>query len=77
MSRPIAVELAEWAAGVRRDDIPDRVADLALSQVISQLAAIRAGLRQPGRRGLLAAYGPMDRTTRSARRRCWPRSAPG
>jgi 2-methylcitrate dehydratase PrpD len=39
--------LAEWAAKVCDEDIPDRVRSLAASQVLSQLAAIRAGWGHP------------------------------
>lgn len=51
-------ELAGWAAALRPADIPDRVLDLAASQVLSQLAAIQAGLRHPLGRKLTLAFGP-------------------
>lgn len=51
-------ELAEWAAALRPADVPDRVLDLAASQVLSQLAAIRAGQRHPLGRKLVSAFGP-------------------
>jgi 2-methylcitrate dehydratase PrpD len=51
-------ELAGWAAALRPADIPDRVLDLAASQVLSQLAAIYAGSRHPLGRKLMRAFGP-------------------
>lgn len=51
-------ELAEWAAELRPEDVPDRVLDLAASQVLSQLAAIRAGWTHPLGRKLVRAFGP-------------------
>lgn len=51
-------ELAEWAAALRPADIPDRVLDLAASQVLSQLAAILAGSSHPLGRKLVRAFGP-------------------
>ncbi|MFD5640475.1 MmgE/PrpD family protein [Streptomyces anulatus] len=50
-------ELADWASGLRLDDIPDRVIDLAKSQIVSQLAAIRAGLTHPLGAKLVRAFG--------------------
>ncbi|HEV2343178.1 MAG TPA: MmgE/PrpD family protein [Actinocrinis sp.] len=50
-------ELAEWAAELRPEDVPDRVLDLAASQVLSQLAAIRAGWTHPLGRKLVRAFG--------------------
>jgi len=51
-------ELTEWAAALRPADIPDRVLDLACSQVLSQLAAIRAGYCHPLGATLVRAFGP-------------------
>lgn len=50
-------ELSAWAAALRPDDVPDHVLDLAQSQILSQLAAIRAGLRHPSGQQLVRAYG--------------------
>ncbi|MEU7383504.1 MULTISPECIES: MmgE/PrpD family protein [unclassified Streptomyces] len=50
-------ELSAWAAALRPDDVPEHVLDLAQSQILSQLAAIRAGLRHPLGRRLVQAYG--------------------
>lgn len=50
--------LATWAAALTLDDVPERVVDLARSQVLSQLAAMRGGLSHPDGRKLVAAYGP-------------------
>lgn len=50
--------LAEWAAGLRYADLPDRIAAYATSQLISHLAVIRAGLAHPLGRKLVRAFGP-------------------
>ena len=49
--------LAAWAAGLRDDDVPTRVRRYATSQVLSQLAAIRAGARHPTADKITAAFG--------------------
>lgn len=60
-------ELAGWAAALRPGDIPDRVMDLASSQVISQLAAVYAGYRHPLGRKLVRAFGrPCQLDSRAA-----------
>lgn len=51
-------ELSGWAAGLRHADLPPSVVRLAKSQILSQLAAIRAGLDHPYGRKLQRAYGP-------------------
>lgn len=51
-------QLAVWAARLRFDDVPGRVRDLAASQVLSQLAAVRTGSRQGAGRRLVGAFGP-------------------
>lgn len=50
-------ELAEWASAVTLADIPAETTDLAASQILSQLAAIRLGLQQPQGRRLVQALG--------------------
>jgi hypothetical protein len=50
-------ELVEWGAALRPEDVPERVMDLAASQVLSQLAAIRAGAGHPLGRKLVRAFG--------------------
>lgn len=55
---PSLPELAGWAAALGPEEIPDRVRELAASQVLSQLASIRAGAGQPVGRRLMAAFGP-------------------
>ena len=50
-------ELADWAAGLAPDDIPEPVLALAASQVLSQLAAARSGLAHPSGRRMVAAFG--------------------
>jgi 2-methylcitrate dehydratase PrpD len=49
--------LCGWAAGLRLSRIPERVRAYAISQVISQLAAVRAGQRPPYGRSLRRLYG--------------------
>ncbi|MDH6110609.1 2-methylcitrate dehydratase PrpD [Kitasatospora sp. MAP12-15] len=51
-------ELANWAAWLRPEDIPDRVRALAASQVLSQIASIRAGSVHTLGRRLTEAFGP-------------------
>lgn len=62
-------DLARWASRVQLDDVPDRVTELAASQVLSHLAAIRTGLRcEPGRRIVRALGSPLQQdVTGSAR----------
>ncbi|MFB7501955.1 MmgE/PrpD family protein [Streptomyces broussonetiae] len=55
---PALTALARWAARTRDEDIPERVRALAASQVLSQLASIRAGAAQPEGRRLVDAFGP-------------------
>jgi 2-methylcitrate dehydratase PrpD len=57
-SAPLVTTLTAWAAGLRLDDVPERVVALATSQVIAQLAAIRAGLRHSAGAKLVRAFGP-------------------
>lgn len=60
-------ELSQWAANLRPEHIPCRVLKLAASQVLSQIASIRAGLHHPLGRRLVAAFGhPMQRDPRTA-----------
>ncbi|KUN90384.1 VlmK-like protein [Streptomyces bungoensis] len=60
-------ELSHWAAGLRPQHVPCRVLKLAASQVLSQIASIRAGLQHPLGRKLVAAFGhPMQRDPRQA-----------
>jgi 2-methylcitrate dehydratase PrpD len=51
-------ELASWAGSLRLGDVPDRVVSLAKSQILSQLAAIRAGFAHPLGASLARAFGP-------------------
>jgi len=51
-------QLCGWASGLTLDQVPVRVVELAKSQLLSQLAAIRAGLAHPAGRTLLALFGP-------------------
>jgi 2-methylcitrate dehydratase PrpD len=50
--------LAEWAAGLQLDDVPERVVAHARSQILSQLAAARAGYGHKLGRPILDAAGP-------------------
>ncbi len=60
-------ELSQWAANLRPTDVPCRVLKLAASQVLSQIASIRAGLEHPLGRRLVAAFGhPMQRDPRTS-----------
>jgi 2-methylcitrate dehydratase PrpD len=55
-------ELAEWAATLRLEDVPPRVAAEATSQVISQLAATRAGSGHPYGATVTGLFGaPFER----------------
>jgi 2-methylcitrate dehydratase PrpD len=49
--------VADWAAGLSLDDVPDRVVDFAQSQVLSQLAAARAGYQHRLGRAVVAGFG--------------------
>lgn len=49
--------LAHWASALALDDIPDRVVRLAGSQVLSTLAAARAGLGHPIGEAVVRAFG--------------------
>ncbi|SCF38554.1 MmgE/PrpD family protein [Micromonospora mirobrigensis] len=50
--------LTSWAARLDLADVPERVVELTGSQLLSQLAAIRAGLAHPLGGRLVRAYGP-------------------
>ncbi|MFJ2874604.1 MmgE/PrpD family protein [Streptomyces sp. NPDC087298] len=50
-------ELANWASALRVEKVPDRVVALAKSQIVSQLAAIRAGATHPLGAKLVRAFG--------------------
>lgn len=50
-------ELAAWASGLQLSDVPPRVVELASSQIMSQLAAIRTGLRCAAGQRLVRALG--------------------
>jgi 2-methylcitrate dehydratase PrpD len=51
-------QLAEWASELDLGDVPERVVELAKSQVLSQLAAARAGMSHPIGAALVRAFGP-------------------
>lgn len=49
--------LAGWASRLRLDEVPDRVVAFATSQVLSQLAAVRAGAQHPLGRAVIRGFG--------------------
>jgi 2-methylcitrate dehydratase PrpD len=51
-------ELAEWASRIRLNDVPGEVVGLAKTQILSQLAAIRAGAAHPLGLKLMRGFGP-------------------
>ena len=59
MSEPpqLGKRLCQWGSTLTLADVPDRIAGIAASQVLSQLAAVRAGTRHPLGRRLIVAYG--------------------
>src|SRR3954469_13028466 len=58
MTRPTLLEgLSAWASELRLEDVPDRVVSFARSQVLSQLAAARAGMSHPLGEAVVKAYG--------------------
>jgi 2-methylcitrate dehydratase PrpD len=54
----ILKELCRWAAGLQAEDIPAPVRSLASSQLLSQLASVRAGAAHPLGQRLIEAFGP-------------------
>ncbi|WP_043385059.1 MmgE/PrpD family protein [Streptomyces mutabilis] len=50
-------ELAEWASALRLDDVPDDVVATAKLQILSQLAAVRAGIGHPLGQRFIRAFG--------------------
>ena len=49
--------LSRWASGLDLDDVPDRVVRFASSQVLSQLAAARAGAQHPLGQAVIRGFG--------------------
>ena len=49
--------LSDWASQLDLDDVPGRVVDLASSQVLSQLAAARAGAQHPLGQAVIRGFG--------------------
>lgn len=58
--RALVAQLADWASTVTYDDIPEATLSAARSQLISNLAAVRASLRHPVGQRIVAAFGPPD-----------------
>ncbi len=67
-SASLSGRLAAWARTVAFDGIPPLTRGAAVSQLISNVAAVRASLRHPVGRAIVAAFGPafQDDPTRSA-----------
>lgn len=61
-------ELAQWASELRLDQVPDDVVATAKLQILSQLAAVRAGIEHPLGRRFIQAFGEplQDDPARSA-----------
>ncbi|WP_158852414.1 MmgE/PrpD family protein [Saccharothrix deserti] len=57
MGSQLIHQLVSWAAGLRYDDIPAHTAALARSQIISNLAAVRASAAHPLGGKIVAAFG--------------------
>lgn len=70
-------ELSHWAATLRPQHIPCRVLKLAASQVLSQIASIRAGLQHPSAENWWPPSATPCSATRGRPRASSPRSAPG
>ncbi|GAA4462169.1 MmgE/PrpD family protein [Phytohabitans houttuyneae] len=51
-------DLSEFLGGLDLADVPSRVVDLVTSQILSQLATIRIGMRNTYGRQLIEAFGP-------------------
>jgi len=49
--------LSAWASRLELDEVPDRVVRMASSQVLSQLAAARAGAQHPLGRAVIRGFG--------------------
>lgn len=61
-------QLAGWASALRLDDVPDDVVATAKLQILSQLAAVRAGMEHPLGQRFVRAFGApfQDDPARSA-----------
>ncbi|URN13521.1 hypothetical protein LUW77_25010 [Streptomyces radiopugnans] len=66
--RALITRLSDWAHGVTYHDVPPLTRQAAISQLISNLAAVRASTEHPVGRALVAAFGPplQDDPNRSA-----------
>lgn len=62
-------ELSAWASRLELHDVPPAVVELAASHVLSQVAAVRSGLRQPDGKRLVGALGaPLQADTAASAR---------
>ncbi|MFC7310225.1 MmgE/PrpD family protein [Streptomyces monticola] len=64
----LTARLADWARQVTYAGIPEHTLEAARSQIISNLAAVRASMSHPVGRSVIAAFGPplQDDPSRSA-----------
>ncbi len=53
----LSERLAAWAAGLRLEDVPERVRELAVSQLLAHLGALCAGARHDLGRRAIAGFG--------------------
>lgn len=60
VSRTLSEQLGAWASDLRLSDVPERVVAVAKTQVLSQLAASRAGMSHPLGVKLLSAFGSVS-----------------
>ncbi|MEM7050922.1 MAG: MmgE/PrpD family protein [Acidobacteriota bacterium] len=55
---PVLRDLADWAVGLRWDDVPGAVREAAKDQVLSTLAAVHYGYRSPLGQPIARAFAP-------------------
>ena len=68
----LIVQLARWASRVCFADIPPGTVVFARSQLISNLATVRASLTHPLGDALVKAFGRRDKRIRSSRLTFYP-----
>jgi 2-methylcitrate dehydratase PrpD len=63
----ITADLSRWAQGLQYADIPPHTAALATSQIISNIAAVKASMKHPLGQSIIAAFGkPFDHTSKQS-----------
>ena len=67
----LTATLAGWAAKLRYEDLPERVAQIATSQLMSQVAVVRAGMAHPLGRTLMRGFGSPGKLTPRAPPMSW------